>query len=232
MIELPQTQRLRALHAEMRRATAPRETFVANANCVIRNVLELCLDQLPYCDRSVQTPVGATYLGAELDAPLCAVSIVRAGESMEFELSKMLPAIPIGKMLPAIPIGKILIQRDKITKQPRLFYSALPEDIAQRHVIMMEPMLATGGSALMAISELLKKGVQEKHVVFANILASPEGIKRVSARYPHVTIVSSSIEQQLNQEAFMIPGIGDFGDRYFGTISSGGQNGQQVEAAV
>ncbi|MGV1913594.1 uracil phosphoribosyltransferase [Agrobacterium vitis] len=223
LIELPQTQRLRALHAEMRRATAPRETFVANANCVIRNVLELCLDQLPYCDRSVQTPVGATYLGAELDAPLCAVSIVRAGESMEFELSKMLPAIPI---------GKILIQRDKITKQPRLFYSALPEDIAQRHVIMMEPMLATGGSALMAISELLKKGVQERHVVFANILASPEGIKRVSARYPHVTIVSSSIEQQLNQEAFMIPGIGDFGDRYFGTISSGGQNGQQVEAAV
>ncbi|MCF1461782.1 hypothetical protein FS827_10650 [Agrobacterium vitis] len=73
---------------------------------------------------------------------------------------------------------------------------------------------------------------REKHVVFANILASPEGIKRVSARYPHVTIVSSSIEQQLNQEAFMIPGIGDFGDRYFGTISSGGQNGQQVEAAV
>ncbi|WP_282091799.1 uracil phosphoribosyltransferase [Epibacterium ulvae] len=218
-IELPQTNRLRALHAEMRDAGAPREVFVANANRIIRDVLETCIGQMPYVEHTVKTPVGATYVGTRVAVDVCAVSVVRAGESMEFELSNIFPTLPI---------GKILIQRDKVSKQAKLFFTSLPEDIAQRHVILMEPMLATGGSALMAISELIAQGVDEERIFFANILASPEGLERVRACHPEMTIVSSSVEQELNQEAFMIPGVGDFGDRYFGTIKSGGQNGQQT----
>lgn len=223
LLELEQSCRLRTLHADMREASANQHAFVVSANRVIRSVLETCLEQLPYEDRAVQTPVGATYVGRSVAVPLCAVSVVRAGESMEFELSKLMTAIPI---------GKLLIQRDKASKLPKLFYVSLPDDVADRHVILLEPMLATGGSALMAIKELIQRGVLEDRIIFANILASPEGVKAVLAEYPLVKIVTSSVEQKLNSEAFMIPGIGDFGDRYFGTTGGGGQNGQHTKLSA
>jgi uracil phosphoribosyltransferase len=124
------------------------------------------------------------------------------------------------QVIPDITVGKLLIQRDKITKLPKLYYKNFPEDIAGRHILLLEPMLATGGSANAAIEVLLDSGVREENIVFVNFLASPEGIEAVHAKHPHVKIVTSSIEQRLNENAFMIPGIGDFGDRYFGTTDS------------
>jgi uracil phosphoribosyltransferase len=104
-----------------------------------------------------------------------------------------------------------------MTKLPHLYYAALPNDIAQRHVLLLDPMLATGGTALAAIQVLLDKGVAEDRIIFINLITVPEGLSTVCEAHPAVRVVTSAIDGQLNENAYMMPGIGDFGDRYFGT---------------
>lgn len=205
---LPQTDQLRALHTAVRDRNADREDFVFYAGRIIRLLTEAALDLLPFEPYDVTTPVGSTYRGLRFARGLVGVPIIRAGESMEAELRAVVPGIRI---------GKILIQRDPTTKQPHLYYTKLPDDIADRHVLLLDPMLATGGTALAAIEVLLGLGVPEEHIVFVNFITVPEGITAVCERYPGVRIVTSAIEEGLSEHAYMLPGIGDFGDRYFGT---------------
>ncbi|MEV6705971.1 uracil phosphoribosyltransferase [Micromonospora wenchangensis] len=205
---LPQTNRLRSLHTVIRDRDASRADFVQTSAQIFRQLLDTALDLLPVVPAPVRTPVGQTYHGLRPAAPVCGVSIARAGESMESELRAMLPQTRI---------GKILIQRDRTTKLPHLHYAALPPDIATSQVLLLDPMLATGGTALAALGLLREYGVFEEDVVFVSLLSSPEGISAVHARYPRVRIVTSAIEERLNADAYMVPGIGDFGDRYFGT---------------
>ncbi|MFC4586538.1 uracil phosphoribosyltransferase [Sphaerisporangium corydalis] len=205
---LPQTNHLRALHTIIRDRTARREDLVFHSRRIMRLLIETGLDLLPYEKAEVETPVGSTYDGLRLTSKICGVSIIRAGDSMETELRTIIPSVRI---------GKILIQRDKVTKLPQLYYSHLPADIAERHVLLLDPMLATGGTALAAIQLLLDKGVREEHIVFINLLTVPEGIAVLHDRFPNVKLVTSAVDRQLNENAYMIPGIGDFGDRFFGT---------------
>ncbi len=205
---LPQTNQLRALHTVIRDRDARREDFVFYSERIIRMLVEAGLDLLPFEERIVETPVGREYHGLRFAGKLCGVPIIRAGESMEGQLRAVCRGIRI---------GKILMQRDKVTKLPKLYYSNLPDDIAERHVLMLEPMLATGGTALAAIQLLLDHGVAEENIVFINFITVPEGIATVCERYPKVKIVTSAIEERLNENAYMMPGIGDFGDRFFGT---------------
>ncbi|GAA2471395.1 uracil phosphoribosyltransferase [Streptomyces longisporus] len=205
---LPQTDQLRALHTVVRNRDASREDFVFGAGRIIRMLTEAALNLLPFEPYDVTTPVGSTYHGLRFAQKLIGVPIIRAGESMEAELRAVVPGIRI---------GKILIQRDKTTKQPHLYYTALPQDIADRQVLLLDPMLATGGTALAAIEVLRELGVPEEHIVFVNFITCPEGIAAVADRYPGVRIVTSAVENGLNEQAYMLPGIGDFGDRYFGT---------------
>jgi uracil phosphoribosyltransferase len=209
---LPQTDQLRALHTIVRDRDCSQEDFRFYTRRIIHRLLEAALDLLPYAKREVTTPVGVTYLGLELVDKVCAVPVIRAGEAMEVELLEVLPAVPI---------GKILIQRDKQTKLPKLYYKQLPADIAEGHVLLLEPMLATAGSALAAIDVLLESGVPEERIIMINFISSPEGLERLAGERPGVRIVTSAIEDRLNEHAFMIPGIGDFGDRFFGTTDSG-----------
>ncbi len=210
VVLLPQTNQLRALHTIIRDRNARRDDFVFYSGRIIRLLLEAGLDLLPFEEASASTPVGRTYEGLRFSPRICGVSIARAGESMEAGLRAICPAIRI---------GKILIQRDKVTKLPHVYYSALPGDIDQRQVLLLDPMLATGGTALAAIEILLSKGVPEPAIVFISLIAVPEGIAAVHQRYPAVRIVTSAIDERLNENAYMMPGIGDFGDRYFGTVA-------------
>jgi uracil phosphoribosyltransferase len=209
---LPQTNQLRAMHTVIRDRDCPRADFVHYARRIIHLLLEEALGQLPFTPKAVTTPVGATYPGLEFSAKLCAVPVIRAGESME---------AVVRELHPGIRIGKILIQRDKQTKLPHLFYKHLPADIAERQVLLLEPMLATGGSALAAVDVLLDAGVPADRITMINVLSSPEGLSRIQQERPDLRIVTSSVEERLNEHAFMIPGIGDFGDRFFGTTDAG-----------
>ncbi|MBW1602688.1 uracil phosphoribosyltransferase [Streptomyces sp. JJ66] len=209
---LPQTDQLRAMHTVVRDRDCTREDFTFYSRRIIRLLLEAASGLLPFTEKEVTTPVGVTYQGLECAVQPCAVSVIRAGEAIEGELRDVLPGVRI---------GKILIQRDKHTKLPRLYYQHLPADIADRHVLLLEPMLATAGSALAAIDVLLSAGVGEDHIVMVNVLSSPEGLRRLATERPAVRVVTSAVEERLNEHAFMIPGIGDFGDRFFGTVDSG-----------
>ncbi|GAU32224.1 hypothetical protein TSUD_278040 [Trifolium subterraneum] len=115
-----------------------------------------------------------------------------------------------------IKIGKILIHGHG-TNGRQLIYEKLPSDIASRHVLLLDPVLATGNSAIKAISLLLTKGVPESNIIFLNLIASPQGINAVFERFPMIKLVTSEIDATLNENSRVIPGLGEFGDRYFAT---------------
>lgn len=205
---LPDSPWLAHLQLKSRDHTASLETFIQTSHQIIRLLLQRAADCLPYQDGTVTTPIGDVFYGKTLMKGVCGVSVIRAGESMETEFRSMFPEQPI---------GKILIQRDKETKQPHYFYSHLPPAVDRMSIMLFEPMLATGGSLLKAIEVLRQSGVTAENITVVNLLASPSGIERVTQTYPELTLITSSIEQGLTEAAFMRPGIGDFGDRYFGT---------------
>ncbi len=208
LILLPQTSQLRALHTLMRSQTTPRSDVVFYSQRVIRLLLETGLNLLPFDSIEVKTPNGSVYHGLRFCSNLCGVSILRAGESIESGLREICRSIKI---------GKILMQRDKVTKRPHLYYAHLPYDIAERHVLLLDPMLATGGTAVSAIQLLIDKGVPEDKIIFICLITVPEGISAIRSHFPRLKIVTSAIDKNLNKDAYMVPGIGDFGDRYFGT---------------
>ena len=118
-------------------------------------------------------------------------------------------------MVPAAKVGHIGLYRDPDTFQPQEYYCKLPSDITEREVYVLDPMLATGGSATDAITLIKKHGV--KHIKFLCIIAAPEGLKALSEAHPDVQIYCANLDEKLNDHAYIIPGLGDAGDRIFGT---------------
>ncbi|CAA0820153.1 Uridine kinase-like protein 5 [Striga hermonthica] len=173
-------------------------------------VVEHGLGHLPFTEKQIITPTGSVYCGVVFCKRLCGVSIIRSGESMENALRACCKGIKI---------GKILIHGEGNNGR-QLIYEKLPSDIASRHVLLLDPVLASGNSAIKAISVLLNKGVPESNIIFLNLIAAPEGIHTVCKKFPRLKIVTSEIDMALNVEMNVIPGMGEFGDRYFGTGSS------------
>jgi len=192
----------------IRDANTSRADFVFYSNRIIRLLVEEGLNHLPVVSHTINTPVGRTYAGVKFEGKICGVSIMRAGEAMEQALRECCRSVRI---------GKILIQRDEETSKPRLFYEKLPTDISSRWVLLLDPMLATGGSALMAVDVLIAKGVPEEHILFLNLIASPEGARSFAEKYPKVRVVTAFVDQGLDKKNYIVPGLGDFGDRYYTT---------------
>ncbi|CBY01040.1 hypothetical protein LEMA_P021700.1 [Plenodomus lingam JN3] len=203
---LPQTPQLIALLTMIRDRSTGRADFIFYSNRIIRLLVEEGLNHLPVVQREITTPVGRTYSGVKFEGKICGVSIMRAGESMEQGLRDCCRSVRI---------GKILIQRDEETSKPKLYYDKLPEDIADRWVLLLDPMLATGGSALMAIEVLISRGVPEEHILFLNLIASPEGAQNLAKKFPKVRVVTAFVDQGLDEKNYIIPGLGDFGDRFY-----------------
>jgi len=195
------------MHTIIRDAATATHDFIFYADRLIRLVVEHGLGHLPFQEKQVITPTGSVYTGVEFSKRLCGISVIRSGESMENALRACCKGIKI---------GKILIHREGDNGQ-QLIYQNLPKDIANRHVLLLDPILGTGNSAVQAISLLLKKGVQEANIIFLNLISAPQGVHVVSKRFPRVKIVTSEIEFGLNDDFRVIPGMGEFGDRYFGT---------------
>jgi uracil phosphoribosyltransferase len=140
---------------------------------------------------TVTTPTGTTYDGEIIDpSSIVAVSIIRAGDALLECFSRVAPEAQV---------GKILIQRDESTKQPVLFYSKLPL-LANKHVVLVDPMLATGGSAKAAIQVLLDNGATEERITFFNVLSCPEGIACILTAFPKMRIITGAIDDGLNEK--------------------------------
>lgn len=208
VIVLPYTPQLKALFTIIRNKDTKRNEFIFYSNRIIRLLVEEALNQLPTREKIITTPTGEKFTGSEFEGKLCAVPIVRAGESMEKA---------VREVCRAIRIGKILIQRDEETALPTLFYAKLPVDISSRHVLLLDPMLATGGSVCKAIEVLKGHGVPEEKIIFVNLISVPKGIETFQKCAPKATIITGYIDPELNEKAYIIPGLGDFGDLYFGT---------------
>ncbi|KAI3813121.1 hypothetical protein L1987_17837 [Smallanthus sonchifolius] len=206
---IPSTFQIRGMHTLIRDAKTRKHDFVFYADRLIRLVVEHGLGHLPFTEKQIITPTESIYTGVVFCKRLCGVSIIRSGESMENALRACCKGIKI---------GKVLIQREGNGRQ--LIYEKLPKDISSRQVLLLDPVLASGDSAMEAISLLLSKGVSESNIIFLNLIAAPEGIHAVCRQYPRLKIVTSEIDAGLNEHSRVIPGMGDFGDRYFGTGSN------------
>eukprot|EP00753_Platysulcus_tardus_P012526 PLAT339.1.p2 GENE.PLAT339.1~~PLAT339.1.p2 ORF type:complete len:247 (+),score=124.67 PLAT339.1:43-741(+) len=184
--------------------------FVFYADRINRLLVEEVLTHLPLEEKVVETPTGTPYTGLAIASgvKLCGVSIVRAGDSMLSELRSVVPGLAV---------GKILIQRDEETATPKLFYSKFPPDIAERHVLLVDPMVGTGGSCKMAISVLLDAGVKEENIVFLSLVSCPEGNTAIYEAYPAIKHITACMDPGMNEHKYIVPGLGDFGCRYFGT---------------
>ena len=161
---------------------------------------------LPTKEVEVETPVAVAKCHMLSGKKLAIVPILRAGLGM---VDAMVNLIPSAK------IGHIGLYRDPVTHLPVEYYCKLPEDIENRQVFVVDPMLATGGSAVAAIDFLKARGC--KHIVMMNIIGCPEGIKAVQAAHPDVDIYMAACDEKLNDHAYIVPGLGDAGDRIFGT---------------
>lgn len=154
----------------------------------------------------IETPMEKAMAPMIKGKKLAVVPILRAGLGM---VDGILSLVPTAK------VGHVGMYRDEETLQPKEYYCKLPEDIDQRLVLIVDPMLATGGSADAAIEFVKKQGA--KQIKFASIIAAPEGIKMLTEKHPDIQIYCGSIDRQLNENGYILPGLGDAGDRIFGT---------------
>lgn len=161
---------------------------------------------LPTQEVEVETPIATAKVRKLAGKKLAIVPILRAGLGM---VDAMVQLIPSAK------IGHIGLYRDPETHKPVEYYCKLPEDVENRQVFVVDPMLATGGSAIDAISQLKSKGVQ--HIKFLCIIAAPEGLEALSKAHPDVQIYAAAKDECLNEHKYIVPGLGDAGDRIFGT---------------
>jgi len=164
-----------------------------------------CLKELPLKEKNIETPIRQT-TGYDLDTDVIVVPILRAGLSL---VDAIINYIPDAK------VGHLGIYRDEKTHEPVDYYSNLPSGTDHSLVLLVDPMLATGGSADDAIRFLKQKGA--KTIRFISLISAPEGLQRVTKHHPDVPIITAAIDEKLNDDAFIVPGLGDAGDRYFGT---------------
>ncbi len=156
----------------------------------------------------IETPV-AKCEGEFLDGRLDLVSVMRSGDAL---LDIFIDHFPKAN------VSKILIQRDEETAEPIFKYMKLSPSIAQDHpVIITEPMIATGGTLCMVIQLLKAQGVKEENIIIACICAAPEGLLQLSQQFQNINIVMTALDDRLNEKKYIVPGLGDFGDRFFGT---------------
>ena len=161
---------------------------------------------MPLEDVEIETPITKTVQKQIAGKKLAIVPILRAGIGMVDGLLSLVPAAKV---------GHIGMYRDEETLKPVEYLVKLPEDIDQRRIFVVDPMLATGGSAILAIDSLKKRGAS--HIKFVCLVSAPEGVKALQEAHPDVDIFTAALDDHLNEHGYIVPGLGDAGDRLFGT---------------
>jgi uracil phosphoribosyltransferase len=190
---------------ELRVKTADHRTFRTLLNQIASLMVYEVTRDWPTEPRTIETPLEQMQ-GHKLAKKVTLVPILRAGLGM---------SDGVLRMLPEARLGHLGVYRDETTLEPVSYYQKLPPDIAATEVLLIDPMLATGGSGSAAISFLKKAGVTSMR--FVCLVAAPEGIAALHAQHPEVPIYCAAIDRQLNERGYILPGLGDAGDRIFGT---------------
>lgn len=161
---------------------------------------------LPLMEKEIETPVGKGMSDVLAGKKLGIVPILRAGLGM---------VEGILNLIPAAKVGHVGLYRDPETLEPVEYYVKLPKDVSERDLILVDPMLATGGSAIEAVNSLKKRGATS--IRFMCLIAAPEGVKAMTDAHPDVDIYIAALDEKLDEDGYIIPGLGDAGDRLFGT---------------
>ena len=161
---------------------------------------------LPLTTKEIETPLCKTEMPTLAGKKFAVVPILRAGLGL---------VDGVLRMVPSARVGHIGMFRDEETLEPHVYFCKMPKDIAERDILIVDPMLATGGSADAAIAEMKKRGC--KHIKLMVLVAAPEGINCICERHPDVEIYAGAVDSHLNEHGYIVPGLGDAGDRIFGT---------------
>ncbi|MEM6258186.1 MAG: uracil phosphoribosyltransferase [Planctomycetota bacterium] len=194
------------LQTEMRSRDTATDRFRSIAETLGALLAYEALRDAPSKPHTVNTPI-EPYDGVQLAGPITVVPILRAG---------MGPAAGMARLIPGSQVGHIGMFRDEKSLTPVSYYVKLPANIKEGPVVLVDPMLATGGSAIASAELLKQKGC--KDIRFVCLLAAPEGIKNFSTEHPDVSVTTSAIDSHLNDKGYIVPGLGDAGDRIFGTV--------------
>ncbi|XP_016001983.1 zinc finger and BTB domain-containing protein 46 isoform X8 [Rousettus aegyptiacus] len=222
---LKSTPQVRGMHTIIRDKETSRDEFIFYSKRLMRLLIEHALSFLPFQDCVVQTPQGQDYAGkCYAGKQITGVSILRAGETME-------PALRA--VCKDVRIGTILIQTNQLTGEPELHYLRLPKDISDDHVILMDCTVSTGAAAMMAVRVLLDHDVPEDKIFLLSLLMAEMGVHSVAYAFPRVRIITTAVDKRVNDLFRIIPGIGNFGDRYFGTDAApDGSDEEEVASAT
>ncbi|MDU4960876.1 MAG: uracil phosphoribosyltransferase [Sporomusaceae bacterium] len=185
--------------------TGPKEFRELLEEVAMLMAYELTRD-LPLETMSIETPVAQCDCKVLSGKKISVVPILRAGLGM---------VNGVLRLIPAAKVGHVGLYRDPETLKPVEYYCKLPSDIAEREIVVIDPMLATGGSSAACIELLKRKGA--RHIKLMCLVAAPEGIHLVNAEHPDVEIYTAAVDERLNEHGYIVPGLGDAGDRIFGT---------------
>lgn len=203
VVDHPVVKRYLTILRDKNTETAP----FRRAMGTIGNILAYhALEELPLADKEVETPIQVTK-GYKPGAEVVVIPILRAGLSL---------VDGIISFMPDAKVGHVGVYRDEKTHEPVNYYHNLPEGIEEAYCLVVDPMLATGGSGSHALKFLKESGA--RHIRFVSLIAAPEGVERLQQDHPDVPIITAAIDEKLNENAFIVPGLGDAGDRYFGTL--------------
>jgi uracil phosphoribosyltransferase len=203
------TQYEQILMTQLRDKNTPMKEFREIAKKLASLLVFKVIDTLPVSSIEIDTPV-AKSAGLTFAGSVDFVSVMRSGDSL---LETFL------EHFPQATISKILVQRDEETALPEFKYMKLsPTLSADSHVVITEPMIATGGTLTVVIDLLKEKGVKEENITIASICTAPEGLLLLNEKFPKINVVMTVMDEYLNEKKYIVPGIGDFGDRFFGTV--------------
>ena len=190
----------------LRRASTSTKEFRELVNEIAMLMGYDVLRDLPLEDVTIETPITKTVQKRLSGKKLAIIPILRAGIGMVDGLLSLTPAAKV---------GHIGMYRDEESLQPVEYLVKLPEDIDQRQIFLVDPMLATGGSAVLAVNSLKKRGAS--NIKFVCLVAAPEGVKLLQEAHPDIDIYTAALDEKLNDQGYILPGLGDAGDRLFGT---------------
>ena len=191
----------------LRNKETSRALFRSTAHLISRLLAFEVLDKIALSKTTITTPVGTTS-GLSLSQRIVIVPILRSGITM---------VEPFLEIFPDACVGVVGLHRDEKTAQACWYYENLPPTSENDRIIIVDPMIATGGTGFETLTLLKKHNANLSTCIFANIISAPEGIKHIKCHFPDITIITAATDSHLNDKKFIVPGLGDFGDRYFGT---------------
>lgn len=211
-VEVLQSKAMDQLFYMIRNKETSHDDYVFYANRICRMLAEEGLARInDNKSETIETPCGSWTGIKPLDVKqLCVVSILRSGDIL---------CDAVLQICRGISVGKILVQRDESSKDKHCvhFYTKLPKHISTLKVLLVDPMLGTAGSSSAAMNILIKHGVKEENILFLNLLGCSEGLWVLKKAFPKLRIVTCGVEPYMNEHKYLVPGIGDFGDRYYNT---------------